>query len=180
MKEFAAVDAIRNDQDEMIGVILEGGKTLMISEWEHKVLGSFRGVIFRIPQKGPFSKFIDKAISLKKDGTIIQLPSYWRFGIMIKKTLLTRSFKFVGDKHNDFLTRARMPFGHETVGDVDVCLAENQKTGEKRVIINYLLTPENSERKVEHFLKIGGKKTAKTIQEFEIPGTSEKILINRI
>lgn len=180
MKEFAVIDAIRNDQDEMIGVILEGGQKLMISEWEHQTLASFKNVLFKVPQKGPFSKFVDKAVSLKRTGEIIQLPSYWRFGIKVEKTILTRSFKFIEDKHKEFLTRARMPFGHETIGDVEICLAENKKTGEKRLILNYLLILENDSKKAEHFIKIGGKVSAKTIREFNIPGTSEKILINGI
>jgi hypothetical protein len=179
MKEFAVIDAIRNERGEMIGVVLEGGKKLMISEWEHQTLASFKNVFFKVPQKGPFSKFIEKAISLKRTGEILQLQSYWRFGIVIEKSILTRSFKFVGDKHDEFLTRSRMPFGHETIGDIDICLAENKKTGEKRLIINYLLSLSTS-KKAKHLIKIGGKKTAKTIGEFEIPGTSEKILINQI
>jgi len=180
MKEFQVIEGIRNNKDELIGVIIEGGKKLMISEWEHQTLASFKNVIFRVPEKGPFSKLIKKPISLKRTGEVIQLPSYWRFGIKVGKNLLTRSFKFVEDKHNEFLTRTRMPFGHETIGDVDICLAENKKTGERRLILNYLLTLENDTKKAEHFIKIGGKLSAKTIQEFEIPGTSEKILINRI
>jgi len=180
MKEFSVIDAIRNENEEMIGVILKGGQKLMISEWEHQTLASFKNVLFKVPQKGPFSKLVEKATSLKRTGEIIQLPSYWRFGVKVEEVLVTRSFKFIGDKHNEFLTRARMPFGHETVGDIDICLAENKKTGEKRLILNYLLTLENVNKKAEHFVKIGGKQTAKTIQEFEIPGTSEKILINGI
>ncbi len=178
--KFTAIDAIRNDQDEMIGVILEGGEKLMISDWEHQTLTSFKNVLFKVPQKGPFSKFIEKAISLKRTGEILQLPSYWRFGIKVEKTILTRSFKFIEDKHKEFLTRARMPFGHETVGDVEICLAENKKTGEKRLILNYLLSLNTENKKAEHSIKIGGKVSARTIREFEIPDTSEKIIINRI
>lgn len=180
MKEFAVIDAIRNDQDEMIGVILEGGQKLMISDWEHQTLASFKNVIFRVPEKGPFSKLIKKPISLKRTGEVIQLPSYWRFGLKVEKTLVTRTFKFTGDKHNEFLTKSRMPFGHETIGDIEICLAYKKRTLETRIIINYLLNVDNSKKEVEHSIKIGGKVSAKTIQEFEIPGTSEKILINRI
>ena len=177
--DLTVTGVIRNDQEEMVGVIFEDGKKLMISDWEHKLVATFDKVLFRVPQKGKFSKFIEKAITLKNNGKILQFPSYWRFGVKVGKVLVTRTFKFIGDKHDEFLTRNRMPFGEEVVGKINICLSENKKTREKRIIIDYLLSIENP-KKAEHCLKIGGKITEKTIQEFQIPGTDQKIIINKV
>ena len=172
-------NAVRKN-GKLAGVVLENGQRLMISHWEHQVLKKIKNIEIRVPKKGANSKFINLPIILRDNGQVIQMPSYWRMGTMLGKSLITRTYKFIGsgEKGNERQTKLRMPFGQNVKADLEICLATNKKSGEKRIILNFFLRKEEG-READFEIKLGGKKSPETIEEIEVPLSGEKIYINR-
>lgn len=181
MRIFSVKEAIRDRDGELIGVVLVNNeRKLMISQWDHEVLKKVNNVEVRIPKKGVTSKFINKPLSLRDNGQIIEIPSYWRMGTMLEKILITRTYRFVGlgEKRDERRTKLKMPFGSTVIADLEICLATNKKSGEKRIILNFFLRKEEG-READFEIKLGGKRSSETIEEIEVPLSGEKIYINR-
>ena len=179
MRIFSVKEAIRDRDGELIGVVLVNNeRKLMISQWDHEVLKKVNNVEVRIPKKGVTSKFINKPLSLRDNGQIIEIPSYWRMGTMLEKVLVTRTYRFVGlGESGRKAYQVKNAFRIIVVADIEICLATNKKW-RKRIILNFFLRKEEG-READFEIKLGGKRSSETIEEIEVPLSGEKIYINR-
>lgn len=177
METYELKQLIRKD-GEVIGAEFQNGQKLMISQWDHSTLAEFENVSFRTPVKeGKFLQFVKAPLHLRADGTICQIPSYWRYGVKIEGQIITRTFRFSCDEGGKKINE--IPFGADVVGRAKVCLSHNKKTGEKRIIVDYYIY---SDQKVvaKNEVKIGGKTKPSTIWSSQIPKTESNIVVNKV
>jgi hypothetical protein len=167
---WTPVGPIRNSNEEMIGVKFENGESLMISHWDHKVIGTFDNVSIKLPKNNGknYLKKIALHASLNSKGELVEIPTYWRYGIKVAKKLVTRTFR-----------GKDLPFGEWVKARAEICRATNSKTGEEKIIVNFIVGKEN-EKKNPVAIKFGGKERKETIFSVSIPGTEEKIVVNPI
>jgi len=170
--------AIHDNHGVVVGVKTRDDgseETLMVSDWNHRILGTFKNVKFRTPQvNGKFLKFVEAGLTLLRSGEIIIIPSYWRYGVMIAGKLVTRTYRIAGQPN----AKHEIRFGEEVSGKIIVREAKNSRTKETKVIVDYYiyLTPT----KTTHEVKIGGKKRENTVFSASIPGTNEFVVVNKI
>ncbi len=153
----------------MIGIETKDGKDrIMISDWEHEVLAIFENVRFRTPRADdPYLRFIESAVTLARNGNIMEIPGYWRRGVWITKKLVTVTYRMAG---NQIPTKS-VPLGVEAVGKVKISERRNSRTGEVNLIVDYYFYPSPIETSYE--VKIGGKKRENTVFPHPIPGTEK-------
>ncbi|MDD3711114.1 MAG: hypothetical protein PHP37_00710 [Patescibacteria group bacterium] len=174
IKKMESGYPIHNEKGVMIGIEIEGGESVMISNWEHKVLAVFENVRFRTPREDDqYLKFVDTAVTLTRGGKILEIPGYWRRGVWIAKKLVTVTYRMAGQ-----MSAKSVPIGVDAVGKVEIRESSNSHTGEKRIIIDYYFYPSPVQTFYE--VKIGGKKRESTVFSKPIPGTEELIVVNKI
>ncbi len=164
------VEAVRNSNQEMIGVKFENGESLMVSHWDHVVLETFNHVSIKLPENNGknYLKKIPLHTSLNSEGELVDIPTYWRYGIKVAGILVTRTF-----------WGENLPWGEWTKARAEICRAINSKSGEEKIIVNFIVGEENEE-KIPVAIKFGGKERDNTIFSVPIPGTEEKIVVNPI
>ncbi len=177
-KQFEVKEIIEG-QDGKIEVFFKDGTSLIVSPTEHKEEANYEGGRVRIPSiNDPHLVLVQSPLSLKADGTIIELPTYWRRGNIVqgikKNVLVTVTFRF----KNELDTKCQMPFGKWVCADVQICTVTDKKRGVERVIINYLIRSDKAVPEYE--IKIAGKKREKTVYFLNIPGTREEIIVNKL
>jgi hypothetical protein len=169
-KELVPAWPIRNGHEEMIGVEFTNGEKLMISHWNHKILETFDHVSIKLPENNGknYLKKIPLHTSLNSEGELVEIPTYYRYGIKVSGELVTRTFR--GEN---------LPFGEWVKARAEICRAINSKSGEEKIIVNFIIGEEN-EKKGPVAIKFGGKERKETIFSVPIPGTEEKIVVNPI
>jgi hypothetical protein len=181
-REFARENLIilaeGKNMEEIVGLrSTVSDKDFFFTSWEYSLLEEIKGVKIKLPKKnGKFLELIKKPVIMERENNfaiVKEYPSYWRYGIFVDKVLVTRTFRFPEEGR----TRREFPFGKEVVCDVEIKIAENLKTGEKKIIVDYIIN-EEAEEILE--IKIGGVRRDETIKSFRIPGTSKDILVNKL
>jgi len=176
-QKFEIQEVIKDGEGHGIGVILTDGTRLMISHSEHQVLRKILNVKVKVPSlNDPHLKMVDSPLSLKDNGEIIQLPTYWRRGDKVGDTLVTKTFRF----KEDMDTQCQMPFGKTVIGDAEICLVTDEVRGTKRIIINFILKSDSNVAP-EAEIKIGGIKRENTTFSIFVPGgKGSMIVVNKL
>ena len=158
--------AIRNEKGDGVGVILTSGQRLYISKFEYINKANIDGVLHKVPsEKSKHLKKVGKTLSLRPNGEVVEIQENWRDGIIVAGKLVTRVYYYNPN------------FGKYSVSRIEVLIRENKETGEKNIIINYYPT----KKEATLALKTPGEIIEGiTLFQEEIPGTSEKIVVNRI
>ncbi|HNV12645.1 MAG TPA: hypothetical protein PK686_01920 [bacterium] len=176
--EAKILDYIYDENKELIGVNLDQIGELKISHWEEKVIGSFARVEFKIPAKdGVFTKFIPERLRLYKNGEIQSMLPYWRHGVFVKSTkgedvLVTRCYYHVDSKK----TENSLPFGKTVIGTVEIRKATNAKTGEEKIILNFIYSGETKKIEKKRKIVIDSGSDKEPIFKTKIPGSGGKMI----
>lgn len=173
-----AVKYVYGDNEELLAVVTQEFGELKISHWEEKIIGSFGGVEFKIPAKeGIFTKFIPKRFRLWKNGEIQEMPAYWRHGIFVKHkngsgddVLVTRCYYHA----NNEKTFLGLPFGKKVLGTVEIRKATNTKTGEVKIILNFIYSEKVQEGERRRKIAIDSNSEKSPIFRVKIPNTGGK------
>jgi hypothetical protein len=167
--------ALHDKKGALLGIEKQNGEKVWISDWEHKVLATFKNVRFRTPREDdPYLKFIDNTVTLLRNGNILEVPGYWRRGVWVPKKMVTITYRMAG---NQISTKA-LPLGVEAVGRVEIRERRNSRTKEVNIIVDYYLYPSPTTTTYE--VKIGGKKRENTVFSTSIPDTTEFVVVNKI
>ncbi|PKM91562.1 hypothetical protein CVU82_03125 [Candidatus Falkowbacteria bacterium HGW-Falkowbacteria-1] len=173
IKKITPLDYIY-EGEEMVGVKTTEYGELRISYWEEKEIRSFDNVEFKIPSMfGKFMKFVPERVRLWKNGEFQKMLPHWMYGVFVKgvekDVLVTRCYY-----HSDpSKTSENLPFGQTVVGSLEMKFSTNTKTGEKKLILNFVYG--GSREKAQKRVIIDGKPDeTKPNFQITVPGSGGK------
>lgn len=162
------------EKDSLVAINTAEYGEMKISYWEEKKLAYFDNVEFKVPSIfGKFMKFIPERVRLWKNGEIQKMLPYWMYGVFVKganrNILVTRCYYHLDSKK----TSESLPFGKKVVGFVEIKISTNSKTGEKKLIINFVYSGE--QKRALKKIVINGEPSKEKINfEAIIPGSGGK------